>query len=77
MAAKRFTVLVGGPPVLRGLTDQRSWEDHENQKRLTESCAAHMKLADVSEETGDLQTNSHLGTQIIHHPREREENDGR
>lgn len=66
MAAKRSTVLVEGPHVLRGLSDQKSWEDHENQKRLTQSSAAHMKLANVSEEIGGLKTNSHLGTQIIH-----------
>lgn len=77
MAAKRCTVLVEGPHVLRCLSDWRSWEDNESQKRLTWSCAAHMKLTDVTEVTGDLQTNHHLGTQTIHHPRKREENDGR
>lgn len=77
MAAERCTVLVEGPHVLRGLSDWRSWEIHENQKTLTESCAAQMKLTDVSEETGSLQTSPQVGTQIIHHPRKREENDGR
>ena len=32
-----------------------------------------MKLPELSEAKGGLQTNTLLGIQIIHHPREREE----
>ena len=43
------------------------------QRKPTYSSTDQMKLPEFNEERGGLQTNTLLGIQIIHHPREREE----